>query len=140
VERAHERRRALEPPPRSIRNEPTAEYGRYLAHDVANCVGCHTQRDLRTGAFTGPALGGGMVIESHGAPKQRFVTPNLTPDPATGRIIRWSEDAFVQRFRGAQASPSPMPWSSFARMSESDLRALYRYLRSVPPARMPEES
>jgi hypothetical protein len=33
-----------------------------------------------------------------------------------------------------------MPWSSFARMSESDLRALYRYLRSVPPARMPEES
>ncbi|HMI93271.1 MAG TPA: hypothetical protein VK509_17995 [Polyangiales bacterium] len=127
------------PPPRSVRAEPTAEYGRYLAHDVANCVGCHTRRDRRTGAFTGPAFAGGMAFESHSVPGRRFVSPNLTPERATGRIVDWSEAAFVQRFRAAQATPSPMPWSSFSRMSGDDLRALYRYLRSLPPVRMPDE-
>jgi hypothetical protein len=26
-----------------------------------------------------------------------------------------------------------MPWGAFARMTEDDLRSLYRYLRSLPP-------
>ena len=29
---------------------------------------------------------------------------------------------------------SPMPWEGFRRMDEDDLRALYRYLETVPPA------
>jgi hypothetical protein len=27
-----------------------------------------------------------------------------------------------------------MPWRQFQRMSENDLRAIYRYLRTLPPA------
>ena len=26
-----------------------------------------------------------------------------------------------------------MPWNAFARMTDDDLRAIYRYLKSVPP-------
>jgi hypothetical protein len=28
-----------------------------------------------------------------------------------------------------------MPWRTFSRMTDDDLRALYRYLKSLPPAR-----
>ncbi len=28
---------------------------------------------------------------------------------------------------------SPMPWQTFRRMTEEDLRAIYRYLKTVPP-------
>ena len=30
---------------------------------------------------------------------------------------------------------TPMPWGAFARFTDDDLRAIYRYLRSLPPAR-----
>ncbi len=64
------------------------------------------------------------------------MSPNLTPDAATGRIVSWSEDDFVQRFRlGLVIADSPMPWGSFKRMTESDLRALYRYFRTLMPVR-----
>jgi hypothetical protein len=28
---------------------------------------------------------------------------------------------------------SPMPWGAFARFTDEDVRAIYRYLRSLPP-------
>ena len=65
-----------------------------------------------------------------------YVTPNLTPDPETSPIGQWSEDAFVTRFRAGPAlEGTPMPWGAFARMSDEDLRAIYRYLRTLPPSR-----
>jgi hypothetical protein len=73
-----------------------------------------------------------------GTPR-KFVTPNLTPDPKTGHIYAWSEDAFVARFKAGVATGSPMPWQTFSRMTDDDLRALYRYLRSLPPARMGQD-
>jgi hypothetical protein len=62
------------------------------------------------------------------------VPPNLTPEPKTGRIASWTEAQFVARFRQGSLIPaSPMPWNAFARMTDDDLRAIYRYLRSVTP-------
>ena len=29
----------------------------------------------------------------------------------------------------------PMPWQAFSRMDEDDLRAIYRYLKSVAPVK-----
>ena len=44
-----------------------------------------------------------------------------------------SEEQFVARFRQGRLLPgSPMPWQAFSRMSEDDLRSIYRYLKSVP--------
>jgi mono/diheme cytochrome c family protein len=124
--------------PPALPPEPTVAYGEYLVNDVANCVGCHTQRDLRSGEYIGPKLAGGMTVETHGDTPLSFITPNLTPDPETGRITAWSEDVFVARFKNAPPSPSAMPWETFRRMTDEDLRALYRYLRTLPPVRTPE--
>ncbi len=61
-----------------------------------------------------------------------FVPPNLTPDSVTGRIATWTEEQVVARFRGGERLPgSPMPWRA-GRMTDDDLRAIYRYLRTVP--------
>ncbi len=111
----------------------TAEYGGYIANTIANCGGCHTRRSLRTGEQLGVAFAGGMEMESHTQPGTTFVTPNLTPDPASGHLTAWTEDQFVARFRNAVETPSPMPWSSFKNLTDDDLRALYRYFRSLPP-------
>ena len=55
--------------------------------------------------------------------------------PVILALYAWSEDVFVARFRNAVPTESPMPWGSFRNMSEDDLRALYRYFRSLKPAR-----
>lgn len=124
-------------PPKSVAIDSTAEYGKYLANSVANCNGCHTERDLKTGAFVGEPLAGGTVfppdVFSEG---KTFVTPNISPDPETSIMAQWTEDAFVARFKkGRVHKGSPMPWGAFSRMDTLELKALYRYLQSVKPVR-----
>jgi len=39
----------------------------------------------------------------------------------------------VARFRQGRVIPgSPMPWQSFSKLNEDDLRSIYRYLKTVP--------
>jgi mono/diheme cytochrome c family protein len=102
---------------------------------VGNCVSCHTKIDMRTGALAGPLFGGGAVHESHTDPTQKFVTPNLTPHPRWGWIASWPEEVFVARVHmGKQREGTPMPWHAFKGMHDDDLRAIFRYLRTLPPA------
>lgn len=112
---------------------PTAEYGEYLVNNVADCAGCHTKysTDFFGRTYTGVPLSGGELFEEK---EQIYTTPNLTPDPETGHIYQWSEVAFVARFKAGRVyKDSPMPWDNFKRMTETDLRAIYKYLRTVPP-------
>jgi len=114
--------------------DTTAAYGEYLARTVANCRGCHSERDLRTGAYVGPEYAGQMEFE--GMEGGYFVTPNLTPDPETGRIANWSQDQFVQRLRSGVGLPgSPMPWGPFSRMSDTELIALFKFFSTLDPVR-----
>lgn len=116
--------------PRSIPKDSTAVYGKYLANSVANCVGCHTNRDLMTGAFIGEPFAGGLKFEEPGMPT--LVSPNINPN-MPGRIYGWSQQDFIKRFRmGKVIAYSHMPWNSFKRMSDNDLKAIYSYLKSLP--------
>jgi mono/diheme cytochrome c family protein len=120
------------PRPAHVTPDSTSAYGEYLANSVANCAGCHTQRDLTTGAFAGPRFAGWQGME--GMNGTFFNTPNLTPDPATGHMAQWNFDTFRNRFRaGPVVKDSPMPWVNFARFSEDDLKALWAYLQGLPP-------
>ena len=122
------------PPLHDLAAEPSARYGEYLAKSLGGCAACHTARSLKTGEYLSPFFSGGLQFHSRLHPGHMYVSPNLTPDEATGHITRWSEDDFVQRFRAGLTMPdSPMPWGGFARMTDGDLRALYRYLHSLPP-------
>ena len=122
------------PPPAHAPTGATVRRGEYLVRAVAECASCHSQRSLLTGAYTGPLLAGGNEMEDEQDPRYTYVTPNLTPDPATGRITGWTETQFIDRFRrGRVYASSHMPWESFNRMTDDDLRAIHRYLHTVPP-------
>ncbi|SDK99745.1 Cytochrome c, mono-and diheme variants [Catalinimonas alkaloidigena] len=123
------------PPQTSPAQAPTIARGKYLANSVANCAGCHTKRSPMDGSAIGEPFAGGMVMEDEKNPDKIFVTPNLTPDAATGRIAHWTEEQFVARFRVPRKAfeGSHMPWMAFRRMSDDDVRAIYRYLNSLSP-------
>jgi hypothetical protein len=63
---------------------------------------------------------------------------NLTPDEQTG-IGLWTEDIFVKAMRtgkhmgeGRPIMP-PMPWPNLAQVKDDDLKAMFAYLKSLPP-------
>jgi mono/diheme cytochrome c family protein len=123
-----------QPPPQASPHGATIENGRYLVESVGLCWACHTQRDQQTGQLVGPRFGGADDFKETADAKQIWAPPNITSDPATGRLGKMTEDEFVDRFRGGRLIPnSPMPWQGLQRMAEDDLRAMYRYLKSVPP-------
>jgi len=111
---------------------PLANRGEYIVDALANCAGCHTQRSMVSGAFTGPRLRGGIPMESSVNAAIKLTPPDLTGNPG-GRTAMWTEDEFVARFHAGERIPgSPMPWQAFSRMSEDDVRSIYRYLKTVP--------
>lgn len=119
---------------KSVKPDTTPEYGKYLAHFVANCRGCHTNRDMTTGAYIGPEFAGGFAMESMQVPGAVCVTPNLTPDPETGHITNWSEEQFLARFHaGHTIKASEMPWDMFKTATDNDIKAIYRYLKTLKP-------
>jgi mono/diheme cytochrome c family protein len=124
------------PPPRSLEPQATVEYGAYVARTLAGCPACHTARNLMTGTYSSPYFSGGLPFRARAHPGYVYVSPNLTPDSETGRIASWTEQGFVDRFRaGLLIRDSPMPWSGFQKMTDTDLRALYRFLHNLPAIR-----
>jgi mono/diheme cytochrome c family protein len=111
----------------------SVETGHYLVESVALCWACHTERSRVSGALVGPRFGGTTGFTETDDPTHSWSPPNITSDPETGRLGKMNEDQFVARFRQGRVIPgSPMPWQAFSRMSDDDLRAIYRYLKSVP--------
>jgi mono/diheme cytochrome c family protein len=110
----------------------TVERGKYLVENVAACAGCHTRRSQMDGSYQAPKLSGGTGMA--GEDGKMYTPPNLTPDAKTGHIRSWTEDQFLTRFRAGplNGAGTPMPWRAFARMSDDDIRAIYRYLQTVP--------
>lgn len=96
----------------------SVEYGHYLVKS-GGCLACH-----------GKNLSGGKIA---GGPDDPPAT-NLTP---TG-IGEWSEADFLRAFRegkrpnGTDIHPF-MPWKTMGRMTDSELRAIYNFLKTVPP-------
>jgi hypothetical protein len=66
---------------------------------------------------------------------------NLTPDE-TG-IGNWTEDQFKKaltqgKFKGIDGSRMllpPMPWQNFSSLTDEDVKAIFYYLKSLPPVR-----
>ena len=65
---------------------------------------------------------------------------SLTPQKDGALASFPDADAFVARFRttGRVYAGSPMPWESFRKISDTDLRALYEFLRGLQAAPGPQ--
>ncbi|WP_233471113.1 cytochrome c [Paraburkholderia caribensis] len=101
------------------------ERGRQVAI-AGDCAVCHT-------APGGNLNAGGLALQT---PFGTVWSTNITPDRDTG-IGAWSYEAFARAMRqgiardGRHLYPA-FPYTAFARMSESDMMALYAYLMSQP--------
>lgn len=114
-------------------------YGGYLIK-TAGCVDCHSKRE-KGALVAGTEFGGGMEFKQPGG---SIISPNITPDPKFG-IGSWDEPSFVRRFKSyadssysaptlqANELNSPMPWHMYAGIKESDLKAMFAYLKSITP-------
>ena len=103
----------------------TPEQGRYLAA-AGDCVSCHT----RPG---GAPFAGGLPFTT---PLGTIYSSNITPDTQTG-IGSWSAaDLRLAMQRGVARNGSHLfpvfPYTSFTKVSDADILALYAYLRTVP--------
>lgn len=101
--------------PRPVAPQPgvTVEYGMYLAR---TCTLCH-----------GSELNGQTIFDGS-------VALNLTPG---GEMKGWSEEDFIATMRtgvtpNGHQLKDVMPWKYFGQMTDSELKAVWMYLQSLP--------
>jgi mono/diheme cytochrome c family protein len=106
------------------------ERGRYLVK-ITGCNDCHTPGYAETGGkipekdwLTGESLGWRGPWGTTYASNLRLYMP------------LFSEDQWVKIAQTAQFRP-PMPWFALHDMSEQDLRAIHRFIKSLGPAGKP---
>ena len=109
------------PPPLPVAADVSPAHGAYVAN---TCMGCH-----------GPQLAGGRIP---GAPPSWPPTANLTPGKGSVMPRYRTVDLFMASMRSGKrpdgsAISEVMPFGSFKHMNDTDLRALYAYLQTLPP-------
>jgi hypothetical protein len=132
--------------------------GRYIATAIQGC-GCHTRekpdgskdQNWRYAGSPNPAPPAGPPANAGwSSPRwKKIYASNITPDPETG-IGKWTEADF---FRAMKTGITPdgrvldaqMPWQSFQKVTDRDLKSLWAYLRTIkpikhtPPQKIPAE-
>lgn len=120
----------------------TLAYGKYLV-TISACTDCHTPMDDKGGRLPGMEYAGGMEFRS---PLTGDIvrSANITQSIETG-IGAWTEEMFLGRFKTYRDSTNrnktvkagefntAMPWLLMSGMKDEDLKAIYRYLKTIPP-------
>lgn len=107
------------------------EWGKYLVWNF-ECFSCHSH-DFSKNNYMHPEqsagyLGGGNQLDS-------IYSSNITPDNETG-IGKWSEADFVKALRFGLLPDNTTtrgPMKPYTLLTESESKAIYAYLRTVPP-------
>lgn len=102
------------------------QQGEYLAR-AGNCVSCHTSED-------GRPFAGGLAFET---PFGLIYSTNITPDPESG-IGQWTLEEFSTALRQGEDPDGNhlypvFPYTSYAKVSDEDVEAIYAYLKTVEP-------
>ncbi|MCG9127790.1 diheme cytochrome c-553 [Candidatus Poribacteria bacterium] len=140
------------------------ERGKYIVDAVAACGFCHTPRTgteynedmylaghvanspysrydmslMQRGIF----LASPATLTAFSGPFGSSFATNLTPDKETG-LGEWTEDMFIKALRTGHHQGNvdnrkifpPMPWKHYAQMNDSDLKAIWAYLRTIKPVK-----
>lgn len=114
----------------AVHAETELERGEYLVR-AANCVSCHTVPG-------GKVFAGGVPFPTDFG---TIYSTNITPDKATG-IGGWTFEQFDAAMRkgvrpdGQHLYPA-FPYTSFTKISDADMRALFAYFGSLRPVVAP---
>ncbi|HAT7571524.1 TPA: c-type cytochrome [Citrobacter werkmanii] len=108
-------------------------HGEYIAR-ISDCVACHTTEG-------GAAMAGGKKFPT---PLGDIYSTNITPDKTQG-IGSYSYEDFEKAVRQGIAKDGhplypAMPYPSYAKLSDEDVQALYRYfMHDVTPSAQPNK-
>lgn len=113
------------PPPAPVAVEVSPAHGAYI---VNGCISCH-----------GAQLAGGKIP---GAPPSWPASANLTPGKGSAMARYPTAEMFMATLRSGKrpdgsAISEVMPFVSFRQMNDTDLKAVYAYLKTLP-ARDPD--
>ena len=129
------------------KNRALVGLGSYIVNAQGGCNDCHTWPNYAPGG--NPYFGQPLAINVNnylagGRPFGPFVSRNLTPDPASPMTREERYQEFVSIMRTGidpdalhpQFGPflQVMPWPVYRDMTDRDLRAIFEYLSSIPPA------
>ena len=109
------------PPAAAVPVGATVEHGKYVAN---MCIGCH-----------GPGLGGGKIP---GGPPDWPAASNLTPGQGSALVRYENSEKLRAMFRTSRrpdgsAVSKVMPFQSLRALNDTDVDALYAYLKTVAP-------
>jgi mono/diheme cytochrome c family protein len=106
--------------------------GEYLVN-LAGCMDCHTPTQ-KGQPIKGLDFAGGMSLTG---PWRKVASANITPDPSG--ISYYDEQLFLQAMRTGYVKARPisqiMPWWDFKNMPDDDLKAMFAYLKTLPPVK-----
>ena len=117
--------------------DPVVSRGAYLVEGLGHCGACHTPRAL---TMQEKALGAGdsSAFLSGSAPLEGWIAKNLRGDHKDG-LGSWNEEQLVQFLKTGRSERSAVFGGmsdvivhSMQYMSEADLTAIARYLKSLP--------
>lgn len=100
---------------KDVKAEVSIDYGKYLS---ISCIGCHRE-NLKGGEPLAPGL------------------PSVADISSSGNPGKWSEEQFMSTLRtgetpeGKKLNPEEMPWTMTKGYTDTELKALYAYLRSM---------
>ena len=126
--------RSVPEPLREAVPQPTfstpEQRGAYMVN-LALCADCHTPA-VRGEPIPNREFSGGQKFSG---PWGTILSANITPDPSG--ISYYDEKLFLEVMRSGKVGARPlnplMPWSSYARMTDDDLKTIFAYLRTLKP-------
>jgi mono/diheme cytochrome c family protein len=106
-------------------------YGDYLVR-IGVCRDCHTPADDQGQPIPGMEFGGGFPMTS---PLGPAASANITSD-ASG-IPYYTEELFLEVMRTGMVRSRKlneyMPWRMYGKQTDEDLKAMFAYVRTLPP-------
>ena len=138
---------ALAAPGHAVADESAIARGGYLVN-LLGCGRCHTEGYLTGNEATGQFLAGSRMGIAYTAYSEDDEAPgvvfpsNLTGDDETG-LGKWSEEEVLRAITsGIVKGPGHerlivMPWPNYAALTQSDLEAMAKFLKALPPVANP---
>jgi hypothetical protein len=122
------------------KNRALVGLGSYIVNAAGACNDCHTSPPHLPGGD--PFLGEPEIINveqflAGGRAFGPIVSPNITPDEH-GRPAGLTFEEFESLMRTGRDPEDGrilqvMPWNIYGKLTTRDLRAIYEYLRAIPP-------
>lgn len=128
---------SVETPALAAGSDPVISRGAYLVEGLGHCGACHTPRAL-TMQEKALSASDGSAFLSGSAPLEGWIAKNLRGDHQDG-LGSWSEEQLVQFLKTGRSDRSAVFGGmsdvvvhSMQYLSEADLTAIARYLKSLP--------